>query len=90
MDITLASKWEQFITSQLQSGSYSNALDVIQEGLRLLQRETYLKEVCVPSQEDLELKLAATLKAVEAGRIVNGEDAFARLRQLSKAHSEDA
>lgn len=51
--ITLGGHFERFVATQIESGRYSSASELIREGLRLL--------------EDRELKLVALRKALDEG-----------------------
>ena len=89
MNVSLGAKWEQFVEVKVRSGDYQTASEVIREGLRLLEKEELLKKISVASLAELEAGLLEAAKSLDAGRQVDGEEVFARLRQRSKARRQD-
>lgn len=80
MNISLTPELEEFVNFKVQSGQYSAAIDVIQEGLRLLENQ----DKTVPSfttEAELENHLGTGIRSMEQGKIVDGREAFARLRK---------
>jgi antitoxin ParD1/3/4 len=90
MNVSLGQKWEQFVEGKVKSGDYQTASEVLREGLRLLEKEELLKQISVGSLAELEAKLLKAAESLDAGRGVDGEAVFARLRQRSKARRRDA
>jgi antitoxin ParD1/3/4 len=84
MNVSLGTKWDQFVEGKVRSGDYQTASEVIRDGLRLLEKEELLKRISVSSMAELEAKLLEAAAAIDTGRKVNGEEAFARLRERSK------
>jgi antitoxin ParD1/3/4 len=89
MNVSLGSKWDQFVEGKVRSGDFQTASEVIREGLRLLEKEELLKKISVTSLAHLEANLLEAAKSLDAGRQVDGEEAFARLRQRSEARRQD-
>jgi antitoxin ParD1/3/4 len=85
MNVSLGDKWEQFVEDKVKSGDYQTASEVLREGLRLLEKEQLLKQISVGSLAELEAKLLKAAESLDAGKGVDGELAFARLRQRSKS-----
>lgn len=74
MNISLKPEHEQFIQSQIQSGRYANADDVINEAFRLLEeRQRQLEELCQ--------KIAVGTEQIARGQVTDGEIVFARLKE---------
>ena len=84
MNVSLGTKWDQFVEGKVQSGDFQTASEVIREGLRLLEKEELLKRISVATFAELEANLLEAAKSLDAGRKVDAEAAFARLRQRSK------
>jgi antitoxin ParD1/3/4 len=80
---TLGRHFESFIQSQLASGRYNNASEIVREGLRLL--------------EDRERKLAALDRAltkgiddIESGRMTPAETVFDELERKYRRMERDS
>ena len=65
MQITLPPDLEQFIETQLNSGSFLNADEVVQEALRLFQRTTLPQDLTV---DQLKEALQIGINDINAGR----------------------
>jgi antitoxin ParD1/3/4 len=85
MNVSLGQKWEHFVEDKVKSGDYQTASEVLRDGLRLLEKESLLKQISVGSLAELETKLLKAAESLDAGQGVHGEQVFARLRQRSKA-----
>jgi antitoxin ParD1/3/4 len=90
MNVLLGDKWDQFVESKVKSGDFQTASEVLREGLRLLEKEELLKRISVGSLAELETKLLRAAKSLDAGKGVDGEQVFARLRQRSTARRQNA
>ncbi|MCX5962211.1 MAG: type II toxin-antitoxin system ParD family antitoxin [Cyanobacteria bacterium] len=76
MTIALLPEQEQFIQSQLATGNYTNAAEVIAEALRLLaKRDRYDAWV-----EEMRDKVDVAVAQLDRGEGVDGETAIAALR----------
>ena len=75
---------------QVRSGDYQTASEVLRDGLRLLEKETLLKQISVGSLPELEAKLLKAAESLDAGRGVDGEPVLARLRQRSQSRRRNA
>jgi antitoxin ParD1/3/4 len=84
MNVSLGQKWEHFVEDRVNSGDYQTASEVLRDGLRLLEKEALLKQISVSSLPELEAKLLKAAESLDAGRGVDEEQVFARLRQRSK------
>jgi antitoxin ParD1/3/4 len=89
MNVSLGTKWDQFVEGRVESGDFQSASEVIREGLRLLEREELLKKMSVSSLGELEARLVEAAKSLEAGKKVNPGEVFTRLRQRSKARRQN-
>jgi antitoxin ParD1/3/4 len=90
MNVSLGEKWEQFVEGKVNSGDYQTASEVLREGLRLLEKEELLKRISAGSLPELEVKLLAAAESLDAGKGVDGEQVFARLRQRIKTRRQNA
>ena len=89
MNVSLTPELAKFVEKEVESGLYQTASEVIREGLRLLEKEELLKKLSVASFAELEARLVKAAESLDAGRGVDGEEAFARLRQRSKARRQN-
>ena len=89
MNVSLGEKWEQFVEGKVKSGDYRTASEVLREGLRLLEKEQLLKRISARSLPELEAKLLAAAESLDAGKGVDREEVFARLRKRIKARRQN-
>ena len=90
MNVSLTPELEKFVEQEVGSGLYQTASEVVRAGLRLLKREEMLKQVSVGSAAELQAKLLQAAESLNAGRGVNSEEVFARLRSRSQARRKHA
>ena len=90
MNVSLGQKWEHFVEEKVSSGDYQTASEVLRDGLRLLEKESLLKQISVHSLPELEAKLLKAAESLDAGCGVDGEQVFTRLRQRSKIRDRNA
>lgn len=90
MNVSLGEKWAQFVEGKVRSGDYQTASEVLRDGLRLLEKEELLKRISVRSLPELEAKLLEAAESLDAGKGVDGEEVFARLRKRSKSRRQNA
>ena len=73
MHISLKPEYEQFIRSQIETGNYASADEVIDEAFQLLlEREHRLAE--------LRQKVAIATEQIANGQVIDGEAVFAKLQ----------
>ena len=89
MNVSLGQKWERFAEDKVSSGDYQTASEVLRDGLRLLEKEALLKRISVGSLAELEAELLKAAESLDAGRGVDAEQVFARLRQRSKSRRKN-
>jgi antitoxin ParD1/3/4 len=85
MNVSLTPELEKFVTKEVDSGLYQTASEVVRAGLRRLKEERELRTFRAPAtREELEAQLVEAVGSLEAGRGVNGEAVFRRLRKRIK------
>ena len=76
MTITLQPEQEQFIQTQLASGRYTNATEVIAEALQLLEKRNHYDRWV----EELRNKIDIAAAELDRGEGIDGEIAINQLR----------
>lgn len=76
VDVSLIPALERFIQSLVESGRYSSASEVVREALRLLQEKEKVREWRLA---ELREAIGKGVADIEAGRAVDGEQAFEEL-----------
>lgn len=85
MDLSLTPELEKFVAKEVDSGLYQTASEVVRAGLRRLKGERESRASRVPAtREELEAQLVGAVDSLDAGRGVNGEAVFRRLRKRIK------
>jgi antitoxin ParD1/3/4 len=78
MNISLSSEIEKFIESQVESGKYPSAEEVIVAGIRLLEER---ERIYKGRFEELKKEIMLGVEASERGEVVDGETVFSQLQQ---------
>jgi len=66
-------KFEEWVQERVDSGDYASSAEVIRAGLRLLKEDEAWRA-------EVRRKIAEGAADLRAGRVVDGEEVFARLR----------
>jgi antitoxin ParD1/3/4 len=75
MNVSVGKRWEEFIDDLVKSGRYASAVDVMREGLRLI--------------EEREAKLKSLRETIEASLAEGGENTAADARaRIERKHRE--
>jgi antitoxin ParD1/3/4 len=91
MNVSLTPELEKFVAREVESGLYQTASEVVRAGLRRLREDQQARLPKLPgTRAELEAALLEAAKSLDAGRGVDGEQVFARLRQRSKARRQHA
>ncbi len=77
MNVSLTPELEALIQEKVSTGLYTSASEVVREALRLLQERDEMRRI---KTEALRRDIEIGLQASREGRVVAGEEAFARLR----------
>jgi antitoxin ParD1/3/4 len=85
MNVSLTPELEKFVTKEVDSGLYQTASEVVRAGLRRLKEERETRAMRLPAKlDELETQLVQAVNSLDAGRGVNGEIVFRRLRKRIK------
>ncbi|MFB2879048.1 type II toxin-antitoxin system ParD family antitoxin [Floridanema aerugineum] len=87
MNISLSSEIEKFIASQVESGKYSSAQEVIVAGIRLLEER---ERIYKGRFEELKKEIMLGVEASERGEVVDGETVFSQLQQKLQQRRVDS
>lgn len=87
MNISLSSEIEKFIKSQVESGKYPSAEEVIVAGIRLLEER---ERIYHGRFEELKREITLGVEASERGEVVDGETVFSQLQQKLQQCREQA
>ncbi len=87
MDVSLTPELERFIHSQLESGKYASAADVILAGIRLLEER---ERIYKGQFEELRREVLIGIESAERGEVVDGETFIQELREKLKQRRAQA
>lgn len=82
MNVSLTNEQIRFIEQRVKSGRYRTAAEVVREALRvLMQQESDEQRDFRAWREEVRRQVDAGLDQAERGQLVDGEQAFARLKK---------
>ncbi len=85
MNVSLTPELEEFVAEEVGSGLYQTASEVVRAGLRRLKEEREARLMRLPATlEELEAQLVQAVESLDAGKGVDGEEVFRRLRKRIK------
>lgn len=82
MNISLSPELEDFVQTNLRAGRYASASDLVAEALHLLEDQQKAREA---ELQEFRAELDFRLAAMDRGEVVDGEAAFERIREKSRA-----
>jgi len=85
MDISLTPEIERFICSQVESGKYGSAADVIQAGVRLLEERDRLYQ---GRFEQLRQAVSIGVEQLDRGERLDGRAVIEQLRQQNQTRKQ--
>jgi len=82
MNVSLTPELENFVHSEVGSGLYQTASEVIRAGLRRLKQDQQERLPALPrTRDELEAQLLQSIEALDGGKGVDGEEVLRRLSQ---------
>ena len=87
MNVSLTPEIEQFIQSQVESGKYTSADEVILAALRAFEER---ERIYKGRFEELRQYILVGVEASERGEVVDGEIVFSQLQQKLQQRREQA
>ena len=85
MNVSLTPELESFVHTRVQTGRYNSASEVVREALRLLEDH----EVARTAQLDnFRKEIDQRLTSLDQGNGIDGETAFARIREKSASYRQ--
>ena len=81
MNISLTPELEEMVRRKVESGMYNSASEVIREALRFFSEQEQIREQRL---EELRREIQIVLDSIKEGGLVDGEEAFRVLRQMSE------
>ena len=79
VNISITPELDAFLQSRVQSGRYQTTSEVVREALRLLQRQESERDAAF---QQLKAKLKRGAAQADAGKLLDGDEVFAELREL--------
>lgn len=87
MNVSLTPELKQFVEGEVAGGLYQTASEVVRAGLRRLKEEQQARAPKTPrTRGELEADLLKAAGSLDAGKGVNADEVFTRLRKRAKAH----
>lgn len=87
MNVSLTPELENFVQQEVSSGLYQTASEVIRAGLRRLKQEQEARLPRLPeTREELEAMLLESIRQLDRGEGIPGEQVFAEFREKIAAH----
>jgi antitoxin ParD1/3/4 len=79
MNVSLTPEIEEFIKKKVDGGLYSTSSEVVREAMRLFMDQDTIKQHRI---EELRAEIEKGFASAERGELVDGDQAFAELRQM--------
>jgi antitoxin ParD1/3/4 len=85
MNVSLTPELENFVQSEVDSGLYQTASEVVRAGLRRLKEDQEVRQPKPPGTlEELEARLMESIERLDRGGGVDGKDSLRRIRKRIK------
>lgn len=85
MNVSLTPKLKQFIQTQIESGKFSSAEEVVIAGIKLLEER---EQIYKGRFEELKKEIAIGIEAAERGEYLDGREVIEQLRQKNQARKQ--
>ena len=82
MNVSLTTELEQFIYTQVESGKYASADEVIIAGIKLLEER---ERIYKGRFEELQQEIIIGIKQLDRGEMLDGREVIEQLRQKNQA-----
>ena len=82
MNVSLTTELEQFIYTQVESGKYASADEVIIAGIRLLEER---ERIYKGRFEELQREIMIGIEQMDRGEMLDGREVIEQLRQKNQA-----
>lgn len=86
MNVSLTPELERFVASEVETGLYQTASEVIRAGLRRLKQEKERLPTGPQTAEELDEALLRSIQRLDRGQGVGGAKVARRLRERVKEH----
>lgn len=80
MNVNLGPTFDQFVADLLKTGLYQSQSEILRDGLRLLKEREDLKQLRLT---ELRKEIAVGSEQADRGELVDGDEAFKRIRAKS-------
>ncbi|MEI6351332.1 MAG: type II toxin-antitoxin system ParD family antitoxin [Verrucomicrobiota bacterium] len=91
MNVSLTPELEKFVQTEVNSGLYQTASEVIRAGLRRLKEDQQSRQHTTPrTREELEAHLIQTIDRLDCGEGHDGDEVFRRLAERIEKARESA
>jgi len=82
MNVSLTPELETFVQSEVDSGLYQTASEVVRAGLRRLKEDHEVHKLRAPGTlEELEAQLIQSIERIDRGEGVDGKESLRRIRK---------
>ena len=78
MDVRLSPEQERFVNAKVASGEYPSPGEMVREALHLLEERDRSRQA---HRESLRAEVQRGIDQADRGELIDGEEAFARLRR---------
>jgi len=83
MNVSLTPELETFVQEKVRSGRYTSASEVVREALRLMEKRDQRLAEREQALHAFEAELDRRIAEADAGKVMDVEEAFAKLRARS-------
>ena len=81
LSVTLSPDQERFVLDHVASGRYLTAREMVEEGLRLLEKEESQRAAAI---ESLRHEIQLGTDEADRGEIIDGDEVFAEMERVSQ------
>jgi len=82
MNVSLTPELENFVQSEVDSGLYQTASEVVRAGLRRLKEDLEVRQPKLPrTMEELEAQLIQSIERLDRGEGIDGKKSLRRIRK---------